>query len=180
MKSIANEVEALLSEVPRPPEDSIPSGATDEMKNAFEKETRLKLPPAVRQWLGVTNGPCVGPGGIMGIQTSRKTLDMQWLLELHPNWIARKWIPIAGDGCGNYYIVSTAKEFGFGEPVLFVEASVDDNTPVYIVASDIWHFLRFLFMKELGKTRWPFDKATVQREDPQMLAFRGVALPWEA
>ena len=89
-------------------------------------------------------------------------------------------IPTAGDGCGNHYILATRGDFGAGFPVLFIDCSVDHESPAFIVASDIGRFLEFLLGKELGVAGWPFDKASVLHADPNIRRFQGVALPWDA
>ena len=127
----------------------------------------------------MSNGPCVGPGGLYGIKTIRKHLDIEVYLEMFPGWQTKKWIPIAGDGCGNHYILATQDDYGAGFPVLFIDCSMDDESPAFIVASDIGHFLAFLLGKELGVSGWPFDEASVVHADPSIRHFQGVALPWD-
>jgi len=122
----------------------------------------------------------VGPGGVSGIGTKRKSQDLDALMNLHPDWRSRGWVPVAGDGAGNYYVVATKGEFGPGEPVLFIDVGVDESVPAFVAASDTWHFLRFMLKKELGESRWPFSKDEVVLMDPSVETFTSVALPWDA
>ncbi len=176
----APRIQELLCKVPKPPEELLPHGIGDVECDDFEKRTEIDLPEDAREWLKLANGPCVGPGGIYGIRPSRAHLDIESFFLSFPSWKARKWIPIAGDGCGNYYIVPTQHEYGRGFPVLFFDTSSSVDEPSYIVASDIGHFMLALLEKELGKEGWPFNEKAVVQSDPHIVAFKGVDLPWVA
>lgn len=169
----------LLVRVPGPPGEDLPKGIGDADFDGFSMRTGIAIPGPLREFLTMTNGPCVGPGGLFGIRTLRPHLDMESYLESHPTWKIRRWIPIAGDGCGNYYVLCTQGEFGPGLPVVFIDTSMSDGSPSFIVASDLRHFLTFLLEKELGRKEWPFDKTTVTQRDPDIVSFHDVRLPWE-
>lgn len=173
-------IQKLLVSIPMPPEDLPLQGVSDAECNGFERRTGILLPHDVRHWLKLANGPCVGPGGFYGIQPHRSHLDMELFLSLHPSWLTQKWLPIAGDGCGNHYIMPTTSEYGSGYPVLFIDTSLTTDSPAYIVASDIEHFLVSMFEKELGKKEWPFNEESVLQSDPKLKQFKGVDLPWAA
>ncbi len=178
--SLKQEVLRLLAKVPAPPNAGIPSGVLGSRLEPFEQRTGLKVPTNLRDWLTTCNGPCVGPGGVYGIEPEREAFDIEQLMRLRPIWLEKGWIPVAGDGCGNCYVVPSRNDFGVGEPVVFVDTMEDDGVPAYIVASDIWRFLKFLFMQELSETGWPFEREEVSHLDPDILNFGGVALPWNA
>ena len=169
----------LLEKVPQPPEEPIPVGVSDKECDDFEIRTGITLPAGLRSWLKVSNGPCVGPGGLYGIRPQRSYLDIESHLAMYPCWISKKWIPVAGDGCGNEYIVPTRGEYGDGFPVLFVETSYSTDVPSFIAASDFGHFLVLLLEEELQKTGWPFDMQRLLNMDPQITKFSGVPFPWE-
>lgn len=170
---------SVLANVPQPPGESLPSGASDAELNSFSDRTGIVLPNEFRQWLKFTNGACVGPGGLFGIRTALPFLDIETYFGMYPSWREKKWLPIAGDGCGNYYVIATQSEYGVGYPVLFIETFASSDLPAYIVASDLEHFLHFLFEKEIGNRTWPFDERTVTKKDPAILNFANVSLPWE-
>jgi hypothetical protein len=176
--NLFSRIKLLLHKVPRPPEDSIPAGAAEQELDSFVHRTGITLPTSLRQWLRTSNGPCVGPGGLFGIRPERSGQDIERIFDIFPTWKARKWIPIAGDGCGNHYVLPTEDDFGVGFPVVFVDNFVSSDSPAYIVASDLEHFLVELLEKELGKQGWPFDRNHVLRNDPHIVDFQGVALPW--
>ncbi|MCG3126416.1 MAG: hypothetical protein CHACPFDD_01251 [Phycisphaerae bacterium] len=96
-----------------------------------------------------------------------------------PVWMQRGWIPIAGDGCGSYYLMPSRNDFGPGYPVIFCDHVDGLTAPTYIVASDLWHFIDFYLREDLGEERWPFDRDFVTQKDPLITAFHGVALPWK-
>ena len=80
----AAKIKKLLAKVPRPPEDSIPDGASDADLAGFEKRLGFPLPDPLRDWLKVSNGPCVGPGGIFGIRPKRMHLDIESFFKVFP------------------------------------------------------------------------------------------------
>jgi cell wall assembly regulator SMI1 len=175
----AAKIKELLARVPRPPEDSIPGGVSDGDLAKLEKRLGFPLPDSVRDWLKVSNGPCVGPGGLFGVRPKRKHLDIESYFKMFPAWKPKGWIPIAGDGCGNYYVIPANQDFGKGFPVVFIDTGESADEPAYIVSSDIEHFLISLLECELGSEGWPFDERVVMRNDPHITRFRGVSLPWE-
>lgn len=178
--NIRDEVRELLAKVPAPPDESIPSGVTDEQLAQFEESHGITIPHLLREWLSMANGPCVGPGGIVGISTKRDSQDAASILENYPDWREKGWFPVAGDGCGSYYVVATRNDYGDGEPVLFIDVNDDSFQPAFLAASDTWSFLRFLLRKELDETRWPYSESEVIRDDPKITSFAGASLPWNA
>jgi cell wall assembly regulator SMI1 len=184
----------------------VPRGVSDSDCDEFEQRTGIALPNDFREWLKVSNGPEVGPSGMFGIGTPTDFLDIESILDIHPGWKSKKWIPVASDACGNYYLVATQQEFGRGYPVFFVEATSGSDSPQYIVASDIGHFVIALLeqeladidlpferldglsfeeltapgspFKELSEHRWPFDENRVMQTDPHIVDFPGLTLPW--
>ena len=180
MNKLIESVTQLLTIVPRPPGTAIPGPASTGDLNAFRQSIGYEIPPDLRDWLNISNGPCVGPGGLFGIGLLPKHLSIDHHLSLYPEWGERRWLPIAGDGSGNYYLLAASEEFGGGHPIVFVEPIVDKFKPIYVAASNIWSFLDFLLRRELNQSKWPFDQAEVLACDPDILTVVGVSLPWEA
>ena len=180
MTFVKNDVVDLLNQMVLPPNESLPDGASEEMIIDFESRNKICVPPVFRSLLLFCNGPCVGPGGFAGISITRESQDIDHLFDLYPSWLAKGWIPIAGDGCGNYYLVATNGEFGVGEPVFFVDVIDDEEIPSFIVSSNPWSFLKFIFKKELGQSKWPFDRIEFEKNDPEVFLFRAIAFPWDA
>ena len=171
-------IRELLVKAPQPPEDTLPNGLSTADCDAFEQRTGIRMPDDLRQWLVIANGPCIGPGGLYGICPRRPHLDMEGLLARFPHWAERQWIPVAGDGCGNHYVIATQQEYGDGYPVLFVDTSSNPDSPSFIIASDIGHFLVGLLEKELGAKDWPFNQAYVIKADPEIRSFYNLPFPW--
>ncbi len=171
-------IKALLHGMPLPPNQPLPAGVTDGALAMAERRLKQTLP---RQWkalLRLSNGPCVGPGGLFGIRPALEFLDSEALLESYPHWVASGWIPVAGDGCGNYFVAVPHNGLW---PVVFVEMTVDPTRPAYVVASSILRFVVALLEKEAGATGWPFDERTVMASDPGMPALEtAFTLPWKA
>lgn len=189
MSTLRTEIETvrdLLGKVPGPPGEVLPGGVSDADLSAFSERTGVQIPPPLAAWLKLSNGPCVGPGGLFGIRPARTGHDIEQIFDFIPLWKERAWIPVAGDGCGNYYVLASAQEFGPGWPVLFIETTMSSEVPAYIVASGLWKFLVFLLedeflrVKGISDTPWPFDRAEVTRRDPEIESFKGVSMPWDA
>ena len=178
-------IQKLLGKLPRAPGADLYNGASANTLDGFSTRTGIVLPKDVRDWLQFTNAPNVGLCTLLGIGV-REDADIEAILEFHPEWLRHHWLPIATDGCGNYYVVPTRGDFGEGYPVLFIDTMADHNSPAYIVASSIGRFLEFFFDNQLkdhsftfDKVGWPFDKDYVTKRDPDIARFKNVRLPWE-
>jgi cell wall assembly regulator SMI1 len=176
MKTFQEYAVNLLRFLEGPPDEQIPAGISDSEISLCEARLGILFPEKLREWLGYSNGPCVGPGGMMGVKTVRDNLDIEVILDLHPTWKEKGWLPVAGDGCGNYYVlvISNPKE----SPVAFVDTMEAESELAYVVASDFWRFLFFLFRGDLRESRWPFDKVEFERMDPEIFHL-GLPLPWD-
>jgi hypothetical protein len=172
-------IKELLLHLPLPPGGEIPPGVTETELLEFQERTGITLPTELCDWLRISNAPFIGSQGALGIKTRSKYFDIEYYYDLFPIWKVQFWVPVGADGSGNYYVIPTRNEFGTGFPVLFIDTHDNANAPAYIVASSVGHFLEFLIERELGMSKWPFDKAEVATKDPDILAFRGVDLPWE-
>ncbi len=175
-QSQLDEIASLLQRVPRAPEEDLPPGAAPALVADFERRLPGRIPAELRQLILLTNGPCVGPGGLFGIKTANDSLDLEEVYSLHPTWAAHSWFPIAGDGCGNYYV---AAKCGDRWPVVFVDTAEDPSAVAYVVASGVLRFVAFLLQKELGTEGWPFRRDYVVGSDPDILEMsRCFPLPW--
>jgi cell wall assembly regulator SMI1 len=179
--TIVEEVKKLAREALRDPaEPVLPEGASDQDIAEFESRTGLIVPLALREWLKFTNGPGIGAGGVRGIRTPHPADDIERCYDLHAGWKDKGWIPIAGDGCGNYYVIVSGDAIGSRSPVFFINRHSDPMKLSYIVASDLWRFLRFYLRRDLGERGWPFDREKVLLEDPVLSGCEAATLPWEA
>lgn len=169
-------IDELISQVPRAPDQPLPAGLTEDVVSAFEERIGFPIPPEQSELLRLSNGPCVGPGGLFGVRPTLDFLDIEHLYESYPGWREHGWVPVAGDGCGNYYV---AVPTGDDWPVVFIDTMEDAQQPAFIVASGVLKFVIALLEKELGDTRWPFCEAAVTASDPRITAFADkFALPW--
>lgn len=167
--SITAEVIGLLSCLPVAPGYRLPTGATPESIEAAERRIGIPFPTELRNWLQHCNGPCVGPGGLLGINTPKPAFDLEFCLAGHQGWKERGFLPVAGDGCGNYYVMIRQLGGPPMRPIVFIDTIQNPLNPAYVVASDLWHFLRFLFLRELRQTKWPFAREEVCDADPRIL-----------
>lgn len=178
------EILTLLARATVPPEHRTITGATEEQLARFEAETGMTLPPELREWLRMCNGSYAGQGGINGVGVVDFLCidsNYQW----HPEWKENGWFPIAGDGCGDEYILAGKLGGGASHPVFFIDHESDMVEPDYLVASDLWHFLYFLLRddeeyRQTEESHWPFDQEFMLVNDPDILRYQGViSLPWE-
>lgn len=149
MNTNKQEAIRLLTFLDLAPDDVLPSGATLRQLRDFEKRTELKLPNQIREWLSICNAPCVAEGGVFGVSPTRPFLDIESYLFDHPGWRDNNWLPVAGDGCGNYYIVVlNAEDLDFC-PVFFVDHEESYDILSHEIAPDFWSFLLWLFKRDL-------------------------------
>jgi hypothetical protein len=184
--TIQEEVAQIIPLVQRPPEYSLPRGATTDEIRAFSEQYNIHVPESLQQWLHLYNAPLIGPGGIYGVAPAPENLRIETHLDEHPIWKEKGWLPIAGDGTGNYYVLDTKTSRAATNPIYFLDHERDLDHPTYIVASDLWKFLLFLLKREIEweRTRtatWPFNKSQVLADDPALNEYQGiVSLPWES
>ncbi|MBI3862417.1 MAG: SMI1/KNR4 family protein [Planctomycetia bacterium] len=175
--TLRHDVLALLERIQWPPGTTQASMATRTAAAEFSERLDVAIPDDVVQWLTVLNGARIGRGGVFGIRPDDDYCDIEAMFNVYPGWKTKGWIPIAGDGCGNYYVI-IPDETCF--PVCFVDTMADSERPTYVVASGTWQFLRFLFEDELHPSGWPFDRAFVLSRDPEIQRCTIAPLPWNA
>jgi cell wall assembly regulator SMI1 len=177
--SVIEEIDRLISASEKPPTFQTIQGATSEQLNAAESVLQFKLPSALIEWLRFCNGTALGPGGIFGVFCNPEVIDIIEHWKRISFWRTAKMIPLAGDGFGNYYAVPLQGDFGIPEPILFIQMSTrDDLGSRIVVASTALHLVKFLLLKELGESRWPFDREFVTSLDASIESTTGVCLPW--
>jgi cell wall assembly regulator SMI1 len=133
----------LLPETRRAPDQPYPGGADDQELADLERRLGVPLPEVLADWLRVCKGEAIGPGGVFG---SRKDHDIAAYLALFPRWRGLGWLPIAGDGCGNYYVLLTKGQLA-GQ-VAFVDTISDPDNIDFIVGESLWTFLRSFLIRE--------------------------------
>ena len=148
----------------------IPKGLMKSEIESAELRIDMRFPDSLREWLMITNGPDIGPGGILGLS------DIEEVLNGNYGWKPQKWIPVASDGCGNYHVI--VHENDDMDSVAFIDCAADFKNIAYIVASNLWTFLRCYFEKQLIDTEWPFVKSEVLMRDPDILKSK-LPVPWE-
>jgi hypothetical protein len=97
----------------RAPEGDAPEGASAAELAVLSDRLGRSLPLALRSWLSVCRGAAIGPGGVFGQRPDRPDLDMPRIGDLFPEWRMLGWLPVAGDGCGNYYVLALDGTVGF-------------------------------------------------------------------
>jgi cell wall assembly regulator SMI1 len=163
------------------------TGATATDLQHLRDDLGFDLPEVLIRWLSVCNGSFAGEGGLFGanLTGSREFLDISSCVALSPSWRERRWIPVAGDGCGDYYVLDASYSHFDGDAIFFIDQS-DYDALAYVVASGLPTFLRQHLLQSLDQDpepdqapRWPFDRAATLAVDPQLAEIRTQRLlPW--
>ena len=103
----------LVAGAVRAQEDEPPRGAWPQELDDLQARLGCSLPAVLRIWLSVCRGARIGPGGVFGPRPGDPGLDMASRWDPYPEWAQRGWLPVAGDGCGNYYVLRDDGTVGF-------------------------------------------------------------------
>ena len=149
-----DDVLKLIAESKLPPGHDFPTGVRLNLIEEFEETFDVSLTEEFRDWLKTCNGSILGAGGTygIGVELGRLSIENQFEKE----WLELKWVPIAGDGCGNSYVVDCSRDTCRGF-VYFIDSS-DLCKIAFACASDAWRFMRFFLLRELKRTNWPSNK----------------------
>jgi hypothetical protein len=103
----------LVAGAIRAPEEEAPRGASPPEIGSLQARLGCGIPPVLRAWLSVCRGAGIGPGGVFGPRPDRPYLDMAQRRDSFPEWAEQGWLPVAGDGCGNCYVLTADGTVGF-------------------------------------------------------------------
>lgn len=113
-------IAVLARRVARDPTAPVQRGATAEELRDLESRLVSPLPPSLVTWLLILNGDTIGDGGVFGACADKPALDIACIRGIFSReWSDRPWLPVASDGCGNYYVLIN------GETVGFIDSSAD-------------------------------------------------------
>jgi len=170
---------------------------SEEAVREFERQRGVVLPDNLREWLLLYGQR--EDTWLNGLTDRKPQNGIPGTFASYGDEWPRSWIPVAGDGCGCYYILDLYQQIGDSHPVFFWDHETDWDRLDYIVASGIWPFLRFyllraIFEHEIGTELhwegdqlvvdrcfyWPFERDSVLRDDPQIADYAGpVPFPWD-
>ena len=154
----------------------------------FEAEAGFPPPPDWVQWLEICNGCNLSADfwfarlyGIWDRPIRQLDLDASRLLrdKYYKPWRDLQRIPIADDGCGDYFLLGQPFPGGPPTAVMFWDQANDYSEFEYIVASNLWTFLRGVLEHLDEREGWPFDKQTLLSIDPGMEAIPPQLRPHE-
>jgi hypothetical protein len=163
--------------------DGVPPGASESDIQAFERVYGLRLPPTLCDWFSVVNGAFCGTQSFLGLNDYR--VDSK-------HFLGRSWLPVAADGCGDYYSIDLSAPDQGDYPVFFWdhETDYDSGLPMkgYAVASNVWIFSLLFLKQELARAshdkgerwHWPFDRGRTLQHDPNLARVISAPLPWKA
>ena len=167
------------------PDDISPGGPISRAGlDAYLKNRNAEraVPMQYQEWILRVNGLQLCWNELFGIGPGvNNAIDVYESIKL----FKERYFPIGDNGGCNYFVVDILRLDASGDgPVLYAPG---DNgwKPLYILASSIHQFIRFILVKnaldedEAENSPWPFDKEYMFREDPAIAQF-GYPLPWEA
>ena len=125
----------LVAGAVRAPEDNAPEGASAAELAALADRLGHSLPPVLRCWLSVCRGAAIGQGGVFGHRPDEPFLDMVKNLDRYPEWRSLGWLPVAGDGFGNFYVLAQDGTIGF------VDTMIDPHRLERHVSDDLLSFM---------------------------------------
>lgn len=119
-------VHSLIHGAVRAPDEEI-RGASGIELAALRTRLGRDLPAQLAELLTICNGARIGPGGLFGHRPDDPYVDLPSYIDLFPQWAERGWLPVAGDGCGNYYVLLADDSVGFIDPMT-VPNALDERT----------------------------------------------------
>ncbi len=139
----------LVAGAIRAPEEEAPRGASPAETDSLQARLGCSIPPVLRAWLSVCRGAGIGPGGVFGQRPDKPYLDMPQRRDSFPEWTEQGWLPVAGDGCGNCYVLTADGTVGF------VETMRDPGRIDRQAAGDLLSFMTGLLAgdQDPGRTR---------------------------
>jgi hypothetical protein len=176
---------------PLPERQEKPQRRLPAYRFTLEKQLTDILPPELLEWLPRATkaipdergsiesfndyGAIVSYFSTGGLAARISSPDIAESIVKHmEGWLERRWLPIASDGCGDYFLLI---EHSPGRRiVVFWDQSNDYDEYDYVYASNLWHFLAGALSKPRGK--WPFKEKSTLAFDPGMGDLKGVRFGW--
>lgn len=177
-----SDVLTLLATAPGLDEGQPPIiGASPDDLRVLREQLGFDLPEQLVDWLMVCNGSLAGPGGLFGANQRNDFLDIAG--RMYDGWRERRWIPVAGDGCGDFYVLDASRTHLPTGGIFFID-QCDYDALDYVVASTLGVFVRQLLLQdrqEITPDRWPFDQESALAADPRMAEVQPAQLlPWQS
>lgn len=163
--SVEDEIRLLMPQAHYAPEYVLPGPASPEAIEALEREVGLCLSEPHKRWLQICDGLLIGTP-VFGVNELRSQFE-DWRAFYDP-----LLVPVANDGCGNYYVTRVGAE---PDPVYFLDA-IRAPELQFCAASNVLHLVDYLLMREV--TGAQLSPSTVLARDPA-LATLGATLMWD-
>lgn len=167
----------LARRAPSPPGHEL-TGASEAEIKSLESEADRTLSPSFERWLKAVNGAMLGPGGLFGIRNAKDFLSIRQYWDIFPEWKSMGWIPVAGNGLGDYWVAVPRGPDGDPDWVAFINTHEDPLEVERFFASSVTRFVKFLLESELGERRWPADREYDLEHDPSLAATPEEKAPW--
>jgi hypothetical protein len=174
-----------------PPLPDKPRQGVSADRLALEKQVADMLPPELVEWLPRATSAAPDErgsiesfnnlGGMVSFFGSDGLLDRisppsviegvrKWL----KSWLGRRWLPIASDGCGDYFLL--IEHVPGRRIVVFWDQRNNCDEYDYVYASSLWHFLAGALSKP--HEQWPCNRWATLAFDPDMGELKGVRFGW--
>lgn len=152
-------------------------GASDSEICTLEERLGFALPEALDAWLRVCRGVSFDFLACLYGTDERDHLAI-WQ-HMPEDWPNPHWIPIAGDGCGNYYCLLPPTSDAPRGAVGFVEG-IGPESIDYVVASGLYEFLYSYIVAGDASTDWIDDKELLAQRDPALFKITTWPFIWTA
>lgn len=153
--------------------------------DALQARLGFALPPDLVEWLRVCNGAVTRTWAHTFLNVGDSAwhgYDIESTLALFGGWRDKQWIPFAGDGFGDYFLLVAVE----GRPhpdVTFWDHECDlESSTGCIVSSSLWHFLVNVLdpaLEDDPDSLWPFNADYTIGVDPDLLNLRQFTMPWD-
>lgn len=166
-------------------EPAVQGASADEI-HLLGKALSFELPRELALWLSLCRG-CELPSftfpTLLGTHRDNCITDA-----MYPEWRERGWIPLIGDGCGNYYNVIADRS---PAPIAFIEGSAPTDLN-YLAASSLFRFLSFVVDELEAENPDPspdaddvymsvwFDRDSLLKADPDSAAITDIPRAWNS
>jgi hypothetical protein len=155
-----------------------PSAEAESKRRKYEAALGFPFSPQLAHWSDRFGADMFGPEGLSHVEDDDEGQGVIARTTAHPEWVGQGWVPIAGDWCGNYYVVDTKQP---SEPVYFIDSFEDVGVPTYVAASSLKRFVELFSKHDQGKLsfHWPFAKSESLALDPELEKI-DATMPWDA